>query len=89
MSEQNRQEAKQGIFLAHVDNAVYKRSLLEEFDRVMVNDNVSRYFYDLATKTYGLDNEHGLKAAIVALSNALLRKVNEQKDATDRNGTLA
>lgn len=56
---------------------LYHAELNREFDRVMANDAVAKWFYDLATKTYGLDHFHGMMAAVVALSNANKRLMNE------------
>ena len=48
----------------------YFRSLELEFLRVMDRDSIAATFYNMATVSYHGTHEDGLKAAIIALSNA-------------------
>ena len=61
----------------------YFRSLELEFLRVMDRDSVAKQFYDMATVSYHGTHEDGLKAAIIALSNAARnRKLRDGQPGT-------
>ncbi len=53
----------------HPDRDIYEHSLQSEFERVMANDVAAKYGYDTA-KSYGMNEDGRLRAAIVSLSNA-------------------